>query len=144
MSNARRYAVLLLPVLTMMGCVRAQAFPKVVGPDPFSFGAAPPVSPLWCLAVADKLSQTESAGAALTYAAGGGAVLAGFLALFLESKAATATSSLVSAGAAGGALYARHRAEGLDEMLSTYGCPRTVPATTPGSTRPPAEEPPAE
>lgn len=109
----------------LVGCSARQS-PGVLGEGAFTFKTTPTVPIEKCLELADKQSRAESISLGLTAASGSGAVLASFLAIFLESKAATATSALVSAGAAGGALYADRRAAGLDELLALYGCPRPV------------------
>jgi hypothetical protein len=125
-AQAGKALSLVLVVLSVAtGCAAPRAS-GVLGGDAFTFKTAPTVPIEQCLELADRQSRVESFSVGLTALSGGGAVLAGFLALFLESKAATATSAMVSGGAAGGALYAEHRAAGLDEVLALYGCPRPV------------------
>jgi hypothetical protein len=107
----------------LAGCSASQS-PGVLGGSAFTFKTEPTIPIEQCLELADKHSRAESVSVGLTALSGGGAVLTSFLVFFLESKAASATSGLVSAGAAGGALYAKQRASGLDELLAIYGCPR--------------------
>lgn len=125
-AHAGKVLPLLLLALLSARCVPPSSRPAVLNPNPFTFKTDPTIPIERCLDMAERQSKAESYEVGLTAVVGGGAVLASFLAIFLENKVATATSSLTTAAAAGGALYANRRAAGLDKLLATYGCPRPL------------------
>lgn len=125
-TQAGKALPLLLVVFAVgaQGCASPAATPHALGPSPFTFKAEPSIPIEKCLELAERQSKAESYSEGLTWASGAGGVVTGFLAIFVAPKVATATSALVSTGAAGGALFAGHRASELDELLALYGCPR--------------------